>query len=133
MSEITRRQFHTATLATLGAAAFGGPASAGEEPKTKIPTVLWGKYDISRVLVGHNPVKGQSHFSKELDKEMHDYFAGENVHGRQMLQRCEEFGINTCQMGSPMIEEMFRRHYAEGGKIQWIATFYSCPAKAKRN
>jgi hypothetical protein len=54
-----------------------------------------------------------------------------NVHGRELLRRCEELGINTCQMGSPIIEEMLRAHYAEGGKLQWIATFYSPPGKGK--
>jgi hypothetical protein len=83
------------------------------------------------LLVGHNPIKGTSHFSKDLDQEMREYFAGKDVPGLAMLRRCEELGINTCQMGSPMIEELLRAHYAEGCKLQWIATFYSPPGKGK--
>jgi hypothetical protein len=131
MSEITRRQFGAAALATLGTSALGGPVSAGEQPKAKLPTVRWGKYEISRLLVGHNPIKGTSHFSKELDREMREYFADENVHGRQLLRRCQQLGINTCQMGSPMIESLLQARYAEGGKMQWIATFYSKPGEGK--
>jgi hypothetical protein len=131
MSEITRRQFHAAALASVGASVLGSSAAAEESPRTKLPTVRWGKYEITRLLVGHNPIKGNSHFSKELDQEMRDYFAGENIHGREMLRRCEELGIDTCQMGSPIIEEMLRAHYVEGGKIQWIATFYAAPGKGK--
>lgn len=131
MDAITRRRFGSATLSGLGAAALGGPLLAASQPLAKLPTVRWGKHEISRLLVGHNPIKGNSHFSRELDREMRDYFSADSRRGRELLRRAEEMGINTCQMGSPTIEEMLRAHYAEGGKIQWIATFYSMPGKGK--
>jgi hypothetical protein len=83
-------------------------------------------------LVGHNPVKGTSHFSPELSREMKEYFAeGHPRRGRELLRRSEQLGINTCQVGSPELEEVLRAHYAEGGKMQWIATFYSKPGEGK--
>jgi hypothetical protein len=40
-------------------------------------------------------------------------------------------GINACQVGyrpsEPLIEEMLRQHHAEGGRLKWIASFYSLP------
>ncbi len=128
MSAINRREFTAGTLASLGAAMLAPGASAAQEQPAAIPTVRWGRHDITRVLVGHNPIKGTSHFSPELSKEMEQFFAdGHPRRGREMLQRAEQLGINTCQMGSPLIEEILRAHYAAGGKMQWIATFYSRP------
>ena len=43
---------------------------AAERKQPLLPTVRWGKYDITRVLVGHNPIKGTSHFTPELSQEM---------------------------------------------------------------
>jgi hypothetical protein len=136
MPSITRREFTAAGLAALGATMLPGDLSAAEaaapaSAPQKLPTVRWGKHEITRLLVGHNPIKGTSHFSKELDGEMKEYFTDQNVHGRQMLRRCEEVGINTCQMGAPAMEALLRSHYAAGGKMQWIATFYSAPGKGK--
>ena len=55
MSGINRRRFTSTTLATLGASVVGQSSWAEERPKATLPTVRWGKYEISRVLVGHNP------------------------------------------------------------------------------
>ena len=131
MSGINRRQFTSATLAAVGASVLGESGSAAERAKVKLPAVRWGKYEITRVLVGHNPQKGTSHFSQEMSDQMRQWFDDGHVHGRQLLRRCGQLGINTCQMGGENMEEMLRAHYAEGGKLQWIATFYSGPGKGK--
>jgi len=135
MSAINRRQFATNTLAALGATILApgiAKAAPAERQQATLPVVRWGRYDITRVLVGHNPVKGTSHFSPELSKEMAQWFAdGHPLHGRELLQRSEKLGINTCQVGSPLLEEVLRAHYAAGGKMQWIATFYSKPGEGK--
>jgi len=131
MTTITRRQFTSASLAAVGATVLGRAAAAGEERAPGLPTVRWGGHEVSRVLVGHNPIKGTSHFSAELSREMRDFFGDDHVHARQLLKRCEQCGINACQMGGTGIEELLRRHYAEGGSIKWIATFYSAPGQGK--
>jgi hypothetical protein len=131
MGGINRRQFTSTTLATVGASVFGQSLSAGGQPQVKLPTVRWGKHEITRVLVGHNPLKGTSHFSDALSKEMREWFDDGHVHGRGLLRRCQELGINTCQMGGDNMEELLKAHYAEGGSLQWIATFYSTPGKGK--
>jgi hypothetical protein len=135
MTAISRREFTAKTVAALGAAMFvpgAAAASAAENGPGPLPTVQWGKYKITRVLVGHNPVKGTSHFTPELSREMKEHFAdGHPRHGHELLRRAEQMGINTCQVGSEMLEEILRAHYAEGGKMQWIATFYSKPGEGK--
>ncbi|MGA2620358.1 MAG: hypothetical protein ABSF26_22285 [Thermoguttaceae bacterium] len=134
MDAIDRRDFTGAALAAL-AGAMLGPSPAGASPSAAglplLPMVRWGKHNIVRVLVGHNPVKGTSHFSPELSREMREFFAADPGRGPQLLQRCEQLGINTCQMGSPMCEAILREHYAQGGKLQWIPTFYSQPGEGK--
>jgi len=131
MTTITRRQFTSASLATVGATLLGGAPAAGEERAAGLPTVRWGRHEISRVLVGHNPIKGTSHFSGELSREMKEFFSDGHVHGLELLKRCEQCGITACQMGGTQIEELLRRHYAAGGSIKWIATFYSAPGQGK--
>jgi hypothetical protein len=131
MGKINRRTFAGATLATLGATLLPGRASADAASPPKLPTVRWGNHQITRLLVGHNPIKGQSHSTAELSRDMREWFADDGTHGLQLLHRCEELGINACQMGGPNIEALLRDHYAEGGSLQWIATFYSQPGQGK--
>ena len=132
MSGINRREFAGTTLAALGSTMVPRPASAAQQAaQASLPTVCWKEHRIARVLVGHNPIKGQSHYTAELSREMRDWFAEEPARGLQLLNRCEELGINTCQMGGLNIEELLRAYAAQGGRLQWIATFYSMPGKGK--
>jgi len=137
MTKITRRQFTSASLATVGAAVLGRAAAeepaamAGEGPAAGLPAVRWGEHEISRVLVGHNPIKGTSHFSGELSREMKQFFSDDHAHGLELLKRSEECGINACQMGGTAIEDLLRRHYAAGRSMHWIATFYSAPGQGE--
>lgn len=131
MGGINRREFAGTTVTALGSAMLARSASADRSPRAMLPTVRWGERQISRVLVGHNPIKGQSHFSPELSREMRDWFAEDESRGLELLRRSEELGINTCQMGAPAVEALLRTHYAHGGRLQWISTFYSKPGDGK--
>jgi hypothetical protein len=62
---------------------------------------------------------------------MRAWFSGGEDRGLELIRRAEQLGINTCQMGGRNIEQMLATHHAEGGRIQWIATFYSKPGKGK--
>lgn len=92
--------------------------------QTTFPCVTWDKYHISRLLIGHNPLKGQSHFNSALDSEMEEWYAPELGHDLEILARCEQCGINTAQFGAPSMHSVLSRHKRNGGNIQWIATFY---------
>ncbi len=141
MNRITRRRFTGASLATLGTAGLLRTAEAEppESPPKReplLPTVRWGEHEITRMLVGHNPIKGMSHSSRELSQEMRDWFAADPSRGVKMLRHCEEVGVNACQMGfrgnETIIPQILRAHHAEGGRLKWIATFYSSPEDRQR-
>jgi hypothetical protein len=89
-----------------------------------LPTVDWAGRSIARLLVGHNPVKGGSHFSPELDTEMREWHA-DVEHGLELLRRCEECGITTAQFGGGVMHRLIAEHARRGGSLQWIATLYA--------
>lgn len=90
---------------------------------SRLPCVRWGRHDITRLLVGHNPLKGWSHYSEELTAEMKAWHA-ERSRVLATLRRCEECGINTAQFGGADMHGLLREHQEGGGRLQWIATFY---------
>lgn len=85
-----------------------------------MPVVGFGPYKISRLIVGGNPVSGNSHLSSEMSREMRDYFTARNV--LRMLGECEGAGINTWQSrGDRHIQRLLHEHRLEGGRLHWIA------------
>lgn len=85
-----------------------------------LPTIKLGDYDITRLIIGGNPISGNSHISNEKSEEMADYFTAENV--KATLFRCEECGINTMQLrGDKHIFRLLREYYNDGGKMHFIA------------
>jgi len=91
--------------------------------ETLLPAVDWNGRTITRLLVGHNPVKGQSHCTKAMDAEMKEWFLP--LENRvSLLDECQRCGINTAQFGAPFMHETIAGHAAKGGKMQWIATLY---------
>jgi hypothetical protein len=85
-----------------------------------MPLVDFGPHKISRLIVGGNPVSGNSHVSSEMSREMTDYFTAANV--LKMLRDCERAGINTWQSrGDRHIRRLLHEHRIEGGKLHWIA------------
>ena len=47
-----------------------------------MPTVRFGKYDISRIIIGSNVVAGLSHLSRMIDTEIRAWNTSESL-GRQ--------------------------------------------------
>ncbi len=110
---------------------FAG-ATIGAMPAGCAPTVQIGKWTFSRLIVGGNPVSGNSHVSGQLSREMTDYFTAARV--KQLLRDCEGAGINTWQSrGDRHIMRLLREYRLEGGKIQWIAQTASEHADIPRN
>jgi len=93
------------------------------EVAAALPCVTWGGHRISRLVIGHNPFKGHSHTSEELDAEMKAWHDRE--HSLATLRRAEECGINTAQFGAEIMHDLLREHKRQGGTLQWIATLYS--------
>ncbi|MBN1349283.1 hypothetical protein JXJ21_07730 [candidate division KSB1 bacterium] len=86
-----------------------------------IPEIQFGPHKITRLIVGGNPFCGNSHFSEAMSREMADFYIAEKV--VEVLQRCEEAGINTVQARGDYHRilhwlELYRR---KGGNMHWIA------------
>jgi hypothetical protein len=112
-------------------AALAGPV-AGAMKMESMPQVQFGNTKISRLIVGGNPISGNSHVSGRLSREMTNYFTAAKV--KELLQNCESAGINTWQSrGDRHIMRLLNEYRLEGGKIQWIAQTASELADIPRN
>ena len=84
-----------------------------------LPTVKFGKTEITRLIIGSNPFYGYSHFNPIFDATMREWYTADRR--QEVLRACERQGINTWQVhynNQPM--EDFHRHRAEGGKMNLI-------------
>lgn len=124
-----RRKFLTAALATAAmpcdadAESLAAQASvlspAKATPPGTLPTLQLGKFTLSRLIIGGNPLHGYSHFNSLFNKHMLEWADRERV--AEILANCEKQGINTWQfshhdrgMGDLL------RHREKGGRIQFI-------------
>jgi hypothetical protein len=84
-----------------------------------LPTVPLGSFQVSRLIIGGNPIRGYSHFSQTLDAEMQAYHTVENTVAT--LLHAEAHGINTMiSRGDKVIFNIIQRYREAGGKMQWI-------------
>jgi hypothetical protein len=112
MSFLSRREL----LMAAGAAGASAALAATEA----LPTIKLGRHTVSRLIVGGNPVSGNSHTSSTLDRAMRDYFTAANT--KKLLARCEQAGVNTWQSrGDRHILRLLNEYRLEGGRLQWIA------------
>jgi hypothetical protein len=118
---LTRRE---AILTAAAAAPAAAPAG--------LPRVRIGKHEFSRLIVGGNPISGNSHQSGAASREMRDYFSAENV--KKLLAACEQAGINTWQSRADRhIMRLLNEYRLDGGRIQWVAQTASELADIPRN
>jgi hypothetical protein len=115
----TRRDF----LQAAGLAACLGelPAAAADTGKSEplLPTIKLGAHQITRLVIGGNPIYGHSHFNKHLSQHMTDWHTPERV--MALLKRCEQAGINCWQ--NSYAERTLKdldRYRAGGGKMHWL-------------
>lgn len=84
-----------------------------------LPTVTFGAHQVTRLIIGGNPIRGFSHVDAELDQAMRDWHSVENT--VRMWQACEANGINTMQMrGDAVIYERLRTYREAGGTMHFI-------------
>jgi hypothetical protein len=109
----TRRGF-LATAASLAAA--GRTAEGAAAP---LPMVKLGKYEMSRLVLGSNPLGGASHFNPILDQHMREWMTPERI--LEILQRAEQAGIRTWQLhNDPKLMECQRKYRDGGGKMNFL-------------
>lgn len=118
----SRREFLKSS-AGLAAAVAARPFSGGaQETATPVlPKVHFGRYQISRLLVGCNQFYGYSHFNSLLDQLMREWNTPERV--CETLRQCELNGINAYQYGhNDRALSDLQKHRASGGEMLLVAT-----------
>ncbi len=113
----SRREFlmgATAMTAGVTSAKLGLAAAEG-----LLPTVALGKRQVTRFIVGSNPVFGYSHFNRQYDQHMLEWFTDERI--VQLLLDCEKAGINTWQASyNHNMGRQFPKIRDAGCRIQFI-------------
>jgi len=118
-----RRRFLGRASAGLAAGvalaqAAKGDDSAGPEPSA-LPTIQLGKYRVSRLLAGYNPIAGYSYLGHHMDRHMREYFTVERT--VEFLQRCRREGITAHQFSpSDKMTEVLRRLRERGSGMHFI-------------
>jgi hypothetical protein len=124
-SNSNRRDFlqQAVGLAT-GVAVAASTAQATEtatkaEPGSLLPTIALGPHQVSRLIVGGNPVYGYSHFNRHFDRHLTAWHTPERV--LELLQRCEACGINTWQnsFAERTLSDL-DRYRSAGGAMHWL-------------
>ncbi len=116
----SRRDFlqQAAGIAAAGPLAHAAPAEA-KPADGPLPTVKLGKHEVTRLIVGGNPVYGHSHFNKLFSQHMTAWHTPERV--VELLKRCEKAGINTWQNSyAERTLQDLDRYREGGGALHWL-------------
>jgi len=117
--ETTRREFLKGATAVTAGALAGAPRGRAEGAGATLPTVALGSHQVTRMIVGSNPVYGYSHFNRQYDQHMREWFTDERI--VKLLVDCEKAGINTWQASFNYdMKRQFPKIRGAGCKIQFI-------------
>jgi len=95
------------------------PGSLRAQVADTLPTVPLGEHRVTRLIVGGNPIYGYSHFNRQYDQHMSEWFTDERV--VKLLSDCERAGINTWQASFNYdLQRQFPKLRGAGCKIQFI-------------
>jgi hypothetical protein len=118
----TRRQFlQQAAGLAAGAAVFSEiSAQSAETAETKpLPTIKLGAHQVTRLIIGGNPIYGYSHFNRILSQYQTQWHTPERV--IELLQHAESRGINTWQNSyAERTLSDLEKYRSAGGKMNWL-------------
>lgn len=105
----------TAVLSGLPEGARG--AAASSEPL--LPTIKLGPHEVTRLIIGGNPIYGFSHFNNILSQYQTKWHTPERV--VELIQHAEAKGINTWQnsYAESTLSDL-DRYRAAGGNMHWL-------------
>lgn len=84
-----------------------------------LPSVPFGRYRISRLIAGANPIYGYSHFNYVYSAHMGEYHTTARV--LAFLRELERAGLNTWQASwSERLETDWLKYKEQGGKLQLL-------------
>jgi len=85
-----------------------------------IPTTYLGNAEVSRLILGGNPFKGNSHCTNEMNEDMLNYFTMENI--KKTMFRAQELGLKTFSVrNDAQMLAMIREYRNLGGNMNWVA------------
>ncbi len=120
----TRRQFlRNAAGLAAGAAALSElpPKVAGAVPArdTLLPTIKLGPHEVTRLIIGGNPIYGYSHFNRILSQYQTAWHTPERV--MELLRQAEAKGLNTWQnsYATRTLADL-DQYRASGGTMHWL-------------
>jgi hypothetical protein len=112
---------HQALMARLADTSAPGKP---EEPVKGLQRGKLGKYEVSRLIIGGDPISGIAHAGELVYQAdfMLQYFNTDKI--LETLSRAEQNGINTLLMRADdrIIKHVTIHNKERGGKLQWIAT-----------
>jgi hypothetical protein len=124
----SRRQFLKQTAAiTTGATVLANvtPATAAESAPPRrlsevLPTIKLGQHDVTRLIIGGNPIYGVSHFNRILSQYMTAWHTPERV--VELLNHAEAHGMNAWQNSytDRMLSDL-DQYRKQGGRMHWIS------------
>ena len=118
----SRREFlrRGAELTTTTAAlASALTVKAAVERDALLPTIKLGQHEVTRLIIGGNPVYGYSHFNRILSQSQTQWHTPERV--VELLANCEAKGINTWQNSyAERTLSDVQRYRDNGGKMHWL-------------
>ncbi len=124
LTPTTRRQFlqQTAGLAA-GAAVLAELPQAAHAAITpaasRLPAIKLGPHEVTRLIIGGNPIYGYSHFNNILSQYQTAWHTPERV--VELIQHAEAQGINTWQNSyAERTLADLDRYRAAGGKMHWL-------------
>ncbi len=124
------RRFFLQSSAALAAGLTGGASACRAQEQAaanvQVPKVKFGKAEISRIVLGGNPLYGISHFNQTYDRVMREWCTASKV--VEIMQRCQAYGINTFQyFNSSRTQADYERFLSEGGKMHLVVQAAEAP------
>jgi len=119
----TRRDFLQQAAGLAAGLSPAVPAAIAAEPAAKadglLPTIKLGQHQITRLIIGGNPIYGYSHFNKLLSQHMTEWHTPERVVA--LMKRCEQAGLNCWQNSySERTLSDLERYREAGGTMKWL-------------
>lgn len=117
-STSNRRVFLHQVAGLAGMTSLAATAEGADAPAL-LPTIPLGKHQVTRLIIGGNPLYGHSHFNKLFSQHQMAWATPENVVA--LIKRCESAGINTWQnsYAARTLADVERVREA-GCKINWL-------------
>jgi len=89
-------------------------------PDVTLPRIHLGDLEVSRLIVGGNPISGFSHQSGERSRQMLEFFTVERI--KALWRDCEAHGIDALiARADAFIMRVLAEYWREGGRLRWIA------------